>query len=233
MDAGGLAAQEVHVTYRGRAAHSATPDKGINALTSLIAFFNGIDTLRQTWPNTAKINGYITVGGTASNIIPHEAGASYTVRASTKRELVAMFGDLKRVASAAALVTGASVTVEGEPIYAERYPNNVMGETFKKHMEALGEPMEYPDPRERVESSDVGNVSLEVPTIHEYLAIADPSVAGHTPEFREASASRRGDDVVVLAAKGLALTGYDLLTDEALRERARREFEEKVLPFRG
>lgn len=229
---GGLAAQGVRVEFRGRAAHSATPDKGINALTSLIALFNGIDTLRQVWPNSAKINGIITKGGSASNIIPELAEALFTVRASTKKELVAMFADLRRTADAAARLTGAEVVVEGEPVYAERYSNSVMGEAFKRNMETLGEPMEYPDPKERVGSSDVGNVSLEIPTIHEYLAIADPSVAGHTAEFREASLSPRGDDVVLLAAKGLALTGWDLLTDERLREAAKAEYRERAAPFK-
>ena len=229
---GGLAAQGVRVEFKGRSAHSATPDKGINALTSLIALFNGIDTLRQVWPNSAKINGIVTKGGSASNIIPELAEALFTVRASTKKELVAMFADLRRVADAAARLTGAEVVVEGEPVYAERYSNSVMGEAFKKNMETLGEPMEYPDPKERVGSSDVGNVSLEIPTIHEYLAIADPSVAGHTAEFREASLSPRGDDVVLLAAKGLALTGWDLLTDELLREAAKAEYLKKAAPFK-
>ena len=230
---GGLAAQGVRVEYRGRSAHSATPDKGINALTSLIALFNGIDTLRQVWPNSAKINGIITKGGSASNIIPELAEALFTVRASTKKELVAMFADLQRVADAAARLTGAEVVVDGEPVYAERYSNSVMGEAFKRNMETLGEPMESPDPKERVGSSDVGNVSLEIPTIHEYLAIADPSVAGHTAEFREASLSPRGDDVVLLAAKGLALTGWDLLTDERLRKAAKAEYLEKAAPYKS
>lgn len=230
---GGLAAREFRVEFRGKAAHSATPDKGVNALTSLIAFFNGIDTLRQTWPDSAKINGIITKGGEASNIIPEVTEAVYTVRASTKKELLPMCEDLKRMAEAAALVTGASFTVHQTPIYAERYPNSVMGEAFKRNMEFLGEQMEYPDPKERVGSSDVGNVSLEIPAIHEYLAIADPSVAGHTPEFREAAVSPRSDKVVILAAKGLALTGLDLLTDEILREAAKVEYREKAFPYRS
>lgn len=230
---GGLAAQSVRIEFLGRAAHSAVPDKGVNALTSLIAFFNGIDTLRQTWSNSAKINGIITRGGTASNVIPDIAEAHFTARASTKKELLAMYRDLNRVAEAAAMVTGASFTLEGGLVYAERYPNAAMGEAFKKNMEALGETMEYPDPRERFGSSDVGNVSLELPTIHEYLAIADASVATHTVEFREAAISPRGDEVVLLAAAGLALTGWDLLTDEELREAAREEYRQKVLPFRN
>ena len=107
-----------------------------------------------------------------------------------------------------------------------------MGEAFKRNMELLGEKMEYPDPRERFVASDVGNVSLELPTIHEYLAIADTSVAGHTPAFREAAASPRGDDVVILAAKGHAFTGRDQLSDEKLREATMEEYRNNALPFK-
>lgn len=229
---GGLAALGMTVEYRGRSAHSASPEKGVNALTSLIALFNAIDTLRQIWPNSAKINGIVTQGGSASNIIPEVAAGEFTVRASTKKELIVMKDDLERIIEAAARVTGAVAKVDYEPIYAERYPNMVMGEAFKKNMAPLGEVMEYPDPAERVGSSDVGNVSLELPAIHEYLSIADPSVVAHTDEFREASVSSRADRVVLLAAKGLALTGWDLLSDEELREAAREEYRRKVLPFR-
>lgn len=229
---GGLAAQTVKASFFGRSAHSALPEKGINALTSMIALFNGIDILRQTWPNASKINGIITRGGSASNVIPEIAEALFTVRASTKKELTAMYRDLERVAEAAAAFTGATFALEGDPAYAERYPNAAMGEAFKNNMELLGVTMDYPDPTERVGSSDVGNVSLELPTIHEYLAIADESVPGHTPGFKEASASPRGEEVVLLAAKGLALTGWDLLADEDLREAAREEYRQKALPFR-
>ncbi len=229
---GGLAAQTVKAVFYGRSAHSALPEKGVNALTALIAFFNGIDTLRQTWPNTAKINGIITRGGSAPNVIPDVAEALFTVRASRKKELTAMYRDLERVAGGAAAFTGASFSLEGDPAYAERYPNSPMGEAFKKNMESLGEVMNYPDPEERVGSSDVGNVSLLLPTIHEYLAIAGEEVAGHSPEFREAAASPRGDAVVLLAAKGLALTGWDLLSDKELRAAAREEYRQKAAPFR-
>ena len=227
---GGLAAQSLTVTYRGQAAHSSAPEKGINALTSVIALFNGIDTLRQVWPDTGRCNGIITKGGSASNIIPDLAECSFTVRASKKKELVAMMAQIRAAAQGAAELTGAAIEMSDEPLFAERYSNLVMGELFKTNMESLGEKMNYPDPLKRVGSSDVGNVSIIVPTIHEYLAIAPSNVSGHTNAFREAACAARADDVVLLAAKGLAMTGWDLMTDEESRKTARKEFEEKALP---
>ena len=227
---GGLAAQSLTVTYHGQATHSSAPEKGINALTSVIALFNAIDTLRQVWPDTGRCNGIITKGGSASNIVPDLAECSFTVRASKKKELVAMMAQIRAGAARAAELTGAGIEMSDEPLFAERYSNLSMGELFKVNMESLGEKMNYPDPLKRVGSSDVGNVSMIVPTIHEYLSIAPSNVSGHTNAFREAACAPRADEVVLLAAKGLAMTGFDLATSEESRKAARKEFEEKALP---
>jgi metal-dependent amidase/aminoacylase/carboxypeptidase family protein len=212
--------------------HSASPEKGINALTSLIALFNAIDALRQVWPDTGRCNGIITAGGAASNIVPDFAEGKFTVRAGTKRELTAMVDGIRAAAESAARLTGAELTFGTSPLFAERYPNITMGERFKAHLEEMGERVGYPDPKARVGSSDVGNVSMVTPTIHDYIAIAPKDVVGHTDAFREAAKSPRADEVVLLAAKALALTGWDLATDEGLRAEARKEFEENAAPNR-
>lgn len=232
---GGLACVTYAVEYFGKAAHSARPEKGINALTSLISFFNNIDILRQTWQHKQDpmINGIITAGGAADNIVPDYAAATFTVRAKTRTYLLKMIEDLKRIAQAAAAVTGAKAEVKVELIFAERYPNRTMGETFKANMALLGEPMSHPDPEESVGSSDIGNVSIEIPSIHEYLWIAPEDVVGHSPEFKEAAVSARADEVVVKGAQGLALTAWDILTDAGLREEIYAEFKEQVLKRRG
>ena len=229
---GGLAALPVTVRYYGKGVHSAQPEKGINALTSLIALFNSIDMLRQVWPDKGRCNGIISAGGTAHNIVPDFAEGQFSLRAEKKKELVEMMAAVRVAAEGAAKLTGARLEIIEEALYAERYPNAVMGELFKANMESLGEEMHYPDPDKRVGSSDFGNVSMVVPAIHEYLGIAPESVAGHTDAFREASRSQRGDDVAVLAAKGLAMTGWDLAVSAEARAAARKEFEEKAMPNR-
>ena len=224
---GGLAAvSSLVVKYFGKATHSSGPEKGINALSSLIGLFNNINTLRGAWKlkEGPNINGIITDGGVASNIVPDYAAAKFTARAYTRRYLLKMVEDVKAAAQAAAMTTGAECKVEVGILYAERYPNLAMGEAFKANMETLGEVMNYPDPLESMGSSDIGNVSMVVPSIHEYLAIAPKSVNSHSVEFREAAGTQRADDVVILAAKGMALTAYDIFTNAALREQIAAEF---------
>jgi len=226
---GGLASTAFCAEYFGKTAHSSSPDTGINALTAVINLFNAVDVLRQTWIEGAKISGIITDGGKASNVIPDHAAAEFTVRAKTRQYLLKMVEDLNRVAQTAGMMIGAEckISIDHAP-YAERYPNHVMGEAFKANMATLGETMHYPDPNLSVGSSDIGNVSMVVPAIHEYLSIAPDTVNAHSAEFREAAISPRGDAVVLLAAQGLAMTAYDILTDTAMQKKIAQEFDTTV-----
>jgi amidohydrolase len=225
----GLAAVVLDVEFQGKAAHSKEPAEGINALTAIIKTFTGIDTLRQIWADDARINGIITAGGTAPNVIPEYAAARFTVRAKTSKYLSKMLDDLKKVVDAAALITGAVAKFEPGLISTERYSNAVMGEAFKDNMAILGETMNYPPAGLSVGSSDIGNVSMIIPTIHEYLAVAPPSVKNHTKEFAQAVISEKSDEMLLKGAKGLAMTAYDIFTDAALRQKIYSDFERKVL----
>lgn len=128
------------------------------------------------------------------------------------------------MAASASLLTGAEHKLTIGLVYAERYPNRQLGEAFKRNMETLGEQMGYPSPDEILGSSDIGNVSLVTPAIHEYLSIAPETVNSHTNEFCQASVSPRADEVVLKAAKGMAMTAFDFLTDEPLRRAVAAEF---------
>ena len=222
---GGLASTSFKAEYFGKAAHSSDPSTGVNALQGVINLFNAVDVSRQTWKSDARISGIITSGGKASNVIPDYAACEFTVRAQTISYLLKMVEDLKRLAKASAEMIGAKVKISMDHApYAERYPNHVMGEIFKKNMSRLGVEMQYPDPKVPVGSSDIGNVSMVVPAIHEYLSIADPSVNSHTVEFLEAAGSPKGDQAALLGAQGLAMTALDILNDAGLRKAIQEEF---------
>jgi metal-dependent amidase/aminoacylase/carboxypeptidase family protein len=74
-------------------------------------------------------------------------------------------------------------------------------------------------------STDMGNVSKIVPGIHPTIAIAPSDVPGHSVRFAECAASEAGARGMVDAAKALAMTAIDVLTDPALVEAAREEFQ--------
>jgi amidohydrolase len=210
---GGRAATTVDITFRGKAAHSSVPGLGINALSAVICTFQNIDVLRSTFEMQDNVNGVIMKGGTAANVIPDEAACTFSVRARTLLDLRALVEKLKRAAQSASLLTGAIPEVSVHRMYAERYPNGPMCEAFKENMSLLGEEMGYPDPNVMYGSSDIGNVSIKLPAIHDYLWIAGEEVNSHSKEFAEAAISPRADEVCIKGAKGLAMTAVDILSD--------------------
>lgn len=216
-----------HVTFTGLSAHSSNPQNGINALTALIQTFNNIDRLKPLMPMTANINGIITKGGTASNIITDEAVGEFTIRSGTLRELSVTCAYVDRAIKAAEVLTGARAVIDREPSYAEMYANRGINAALSANMAELGVVMNEASNDGKYGSSDIGNVSMKMPSIHSYLDIGANAPAHHV-DFTAASASDKAHDVAVLGAKGLAMTGFDIMSDSALRQRINKEFGDTV-----
>ena len=225
----GLALTEVIIEFTGKASHaSGTPEKGINALDAVIQTFNGINALRQHIKSDARIHGVITHGGLKPNIVPDFAAAEFYVRAPTDSYCGVLVKKLENCAIGAASATGATLkyTVV-EPSYQSRIMNRTMGDLFEKNLTAIGEPLIPLPPGSGAGSSDIGNVSQVVPSIHPYISICDDSIAGHSIEFEKASKSTRAYEAMLNAAKALAMTAIDLFTDSDLMNQATEEFQNR------
>jgi len=226
---GGLALTEVKIEFFGQTAHaSADPESGINALDAVIQTYNAISNLRQHIKSDARIHGIITHGGVKPNIIPDYASASYYIRALDTQYCQALVEKVKACAEGAALGTGAKLKFTIiEPSYASRKINKTLGEAFLKNLELLKVPVEPMEPGAGLGSSDIGNVSQVVPTIHPYIRISNESIPGHSKQFAEASSSPKGQEAMIFAAKALAMTALDVLTNQELVQIMKKEFEDK------
>ncbi len=229
INRGGRAATSIDIKFIGKSAHSSAPSAGINALNAVISTFNHIDMLRPTFQMQDNVNGIITNGGLAANIIPGEAACSFSLRARTLLDLQALAEKVKVAANSAAQLTGAKVEIDVHRMYAERYPNLPMCEAFKDNMALLGEEMEYANPTGMYGSSDVGNVSIKLPAIHDYLWIAPAGVNSHNAEYTEHSNSPRADEICIKGAKGLAMTAIDILSDGQFQEKI-KEYHKNQVP---
>lgn len=214
------------VEFFGRAAHaSARPEDGINALEALILSFNAIDSLRQHIRDRARIHGIVTDGGEAPNIVPAYAAASFLVRAEEEAYLEELREKVLNCFLGAALATGARLEHEWATVrYAAMRSNQALAEAFADNLRALGREVQPPNTNRGTGSTDMGNVSLVVPSIHPSIAIAPREVAGHTPEFALAAASEEGHRGLLDGAKAMAMTAVDLLTTPQLLSRIREEF---------
>jgi amidohydrolase len=226
---GSLASTRLFLEFGGRASHAAAaPEDGINALEAVILTFNNVNALRLHLRSDARVHGIITHGGTAANIIPDFAAAQFSVRAAKQGYAQQVLRRVIQCAESGAAATGATVKYSTNPSYAELIPNLTLARQFTENWESIGVRVDEPRPQEHGGSTDMGNVSHVVPAIHPYIKIASDGVGGHTPEFREAALSAEGKAGLIYAAKGMALTTIDLLSDPALMARVKEEFVETV-----
>ena len=222
-----LACLELDVEFFGRASHAAAaPELGVNALDAMVIAFSAIGLLRQQVRSDARIHGIITDGGQAVNVIPHHTAAKLLLRALDDDYLDELRERVLACFRAGAEASGCRLEHRfgDESRYMTMRTNRVLAQVFAANLEALGRRPEEPRERRALGSTDMGNVSHLVPAIHPTVAIAPPEVSIHTEEFREFARSESGHRGLVDAAKALAMTAVDLLSDPSLLERAWQEF---------
>ena len=212
-ESGTSAAMEaLQFTYHGLTAHAAgSPEKGINALNAVIQLFNGIDALRQHVTPDVRMHGIITKGGVAANIVPDLAVAQFYIRSATKENLAVVKEKVLKIADGAALMTEATLEVTNYEIsYDDLKTDHALSEAFNKNLRDLGVTDIGPPP-DGSGSSDIGNVSHVVPTIHPYLGISQTPITGHTRGFADATITEFAHERLFIGMMALAYTGYDVL----------------------
>ncbi len=222
----GLAAHHLEVTWSGRASHAAkSPEQGRSALAAAYLFLNSLDAMRQFVPSSARFHGIITNGGQAPNIVPDSAACVIYIRDLVDSDAVALRQRIENAARGMALATDTTVSfAETAPTYAARNNNLTMARRFGSHLAAHGVIAEEPNSTNPAGSSDIGNVSARVPTIHPYIQITDRGVANHTREFASAALTDQAHSQSLAAAMAMADVTIDLLSDPDLLDAVRQEF---------
>ncbi|PIJ48441.1 amidohydrolase [Erwinia sp. OLTSP20] len=220
---GALACVDFVFKFYGKAAHAASaPQRGISALDAVIQTFVGVNALRQFFTDDVRVHGIITNGGQATNIVPAYAEAKFLLRAATVKGLQEVRRKVLAATQAAAEMSGARLEIEEGLTYAERNNNLTLAAVFGQNLQLLGQLAEAPPEQGGVGSSDIGNVSQLTAAIHPYLRIGD--VYPHTPEFALAAASESGLNTMLIAAKALAMSAFDLCHSAATLQAVRQEF---------
>ncbi len=224
-----IAMAELEVVFRGEAAHAAAmPDRGVNALDAMMLAYQAVAALRQHIRQTERIHGIVTDGGQAPNVVPERSAGRFYVRAADTQDLAPLKARVEACFRAGALATGCAVEIAwGEADYRDIHLNDPLATAFRRNAESLGReffPIEKL-PSGIQGSTDLGNVSYRVPSIHPMLAAAPLHVTIHNPEFAKWAGSELGDAAALDGAKALAMTALDFFCDADLRRRAREAFE--------
>ena len=218
-----IAASMFDVHYAGKEAHaSAFPELGINAADALTIAQTAIGLLRQHMRPTDRVHGIVTKGGDAANIVPAHTSARYMVRSQVLEEMEEIRTKVNRCFEAGALATGATLeVVGGDNPYAHMVHDTEIAAAYQRNAEALGR--SFPNLGvildRAVGSTDMGNVSLALSSIHPMIGINSLPAVNHQPEFTAHCISETADRAVYDGALAMAWTAIDIAGDPEIRQR--------------
>jgi len=215
-----IAAQQFRIRYTGKEAHaSAYPELGRNAADALTVAGVAIGLLRQHIHAGDRVHGIVTHGGDAPNVVPAHTEAEYIIRGQTVADFEIMRDRVMRCFEAGALATETTLDVMArhEP-YAEMHSDPDLAAAYHRNALALGRTFPHVS-RRAAGSSDMGNVSLAIPSIHPMIGIDSLPAVNHQPEFTAHCITAAADRALRDGTVALAWSAIDCATDDAVRTR--------------
>ncbi|WP_238147584.1 MULTISPECIES: M20 family metallopeptidase [Micrococcaceae] len=218
---------DLEVKYTGRPAHSAmAPFQGINAGDAATVAQVAIGLLRQHLRPGELVHGIVTSAGDAPNVVPHHSSLLYDARANTIAELEGPGGvkeKMIRCFEAGAVATGCDVEIKDEwPAFSEFRNDDPMVAAYRRNAEALGRVFTDAPMDQRIReagSTDMANVSLEIPAIHPSIYVEADGATCHQPEFAQYCVSPSADRAVIDGGTAMCWTAIDMAADPDQRQR--------------
>jgi amidohydrolase len=218
-----LALADLSIEYTGVPAHaSAAPFAGRNAGDAATVTQVALGLLRQHLEPGQQLHGIVARGGTAPNIVPDSSELLYYLRAETAESLDRLSARAGDCFAAGALATGCTVAVrEVAPVYTELVSDEFLASAYRRAITDLGrEPVparyeaQYP-----LGSTDMGNVSRVIPSIHPLIGLDSAGAVTHQPGFAAAAVSESADRAVRDGAIALAVALAAGAVDPIQRQR--------------
>lgn len=220
VGASSLAVGSWDITYDGRAAHAASaPWDGVNALDAMALAYTAVGLLRQQLPPDTMVHGIVVEGGQATNVIPARTRAQYEIRAPTSEQLRHVQNRARACFQAGALATGALLDIRPHGNdFAELVQDEFMTASYLRAAQDLGRTV-VPRHGETIASTDMGNISQQLPAIQPMIGYDTHGSPHHTLEFASHGTSPGADLAVVDGAIALSRVGIDLANTSAQRLR--------------
>ncbi|OAQ67340.1 amidohydrolase [Purpureocillium lilacinum] len=225
-----MCGSELTIEYIGKPAHAmVAPWEGINALDAVTLLHTSIGLLRQQILPSDRIRGVVLEAGQRSGVIPSYAKARYCVRSASLERYKILKQRFVNCLEAAALASGCELRTTWMPAYWDIRTNNALAGRYVTHMERLG--VQFPSPAEQraqgdCYSTDMGNVTYVVPSIHPTFAVDSPGGAIHTAHFAAAAATDDAHERTLKQGKAMAATGLEVLLDDVFAAQVKKEFDD-------
>ncbi len=255
----------VKFRFHGTSSHAAAaPEAGRSALDAVELTNHAAELLREHTPDFTRIHHVITAGGEAPNVVPDFAEVSYYIRHPRSEVVQKLYVRLVKCAEAGALATETRLETRNLGGILELLPNQALGRVVRANLvrlndlrydpreaefaatirKTLAEPLPPLENLARVAdrtgqvgtgSTDVGDVSWAVPTAGFMTACFVPGTSAHSWQAVAAGGTSIGRKGMILAARVLAASAYDLFQSPEILRAAKDEHRRRLAgrPYRS
>jgi amidohydrolase len=213
----------VKYTFFGAPAHQLTAWNGRNALTAVIHLFENIDAMRSNIRPEARIQGVITEGGAAPNVVPDRTQADFYIRYPDEVYLAQVSQMVDDAARAAALATGTQVRIDHYGKDRDGISTGAISEVAFAYLKKYGATGVNPDPGKPQGFEETGSVSRAIPGA-EFTAKTS-NAPNHTYEMEADALTAVGHQGFVIDAQAMAALLFDFATRPDYRATVKKEFD--------
>jgi metal-dependent amidase/aminoacylase/carboxypeptidase family protein len=213
----------VKYTFSGAPAHQLTAWAGRNALEAVIHLFENIDSVRSNMRPEARIQGVITEGGAAPNVVPDRTAADFYIRYPDAIYLAQVRRFVDDAAKAAALSTGTKVKIDNYGQNRDGISVATLGEVGFAYMKMYGAKKIQEEPGKPQGFEETGSVSSDIPGLG--FSAYSSNFANHTYEMEADALTDVGHQGFQVDAQAMAALLFDFATHPDYRAAVKREFD--------
>lgn len=219
-----LALSNFDIIFHGVSAHAAlAPEKGRSALDGLLLLFQGIEFFREHVKEDTRMHYTIVDAGGPANVVPKYAKAKVSLRSYDRNYLNDVIRRFKNIVEGAAMMTETTCEIIETKSLDSKIPVLSLNKILMDNAAELNAPRIEP-PREKTGSTDFGNVMFKVPGSCIRIAFVPLGTSSHSEKFIECGKNDDAHNAILLAAKILANSSYDLISKPELYNEIREEF---------
>ena len=213
----------VKYIFSGVPSHQLTPWNGRNALEGVIHLFDNIDSVRSNIRPEARIQGVITEGGAAPNVVPDRTAADFYIRYPDAIYLEQVRKFVDDAARAAALSTGTKVKIDFYGTARDGISVATLSELGFAYMKQYGAKKISPEPGKPQGYEETGSVSSAIPGLG--FSAYSSNAANHTYEMEADALTEIGHQGFLVDAQAMTAVLYDYATHADYRAAVKHEFE--------
>lgn len=223
-DVKSLALSNFDIIFHGISSHAAlAPEKGRSALDGLLLLFQGIEFFREHVKEDTKMHYTIVDAGGPANVVPKYAKAKVSLRSYDRNYLNDVIRRFRKIVEGAAMMTETTCEIVETKSLDSKIPVLSLNRILMENAAEVNAPRIEP-PREKTGSTDFGNVMFKVPGSCIRIAFVPPGTSSHSEKFIECGKNEDAHNAILLAAKILANSSFDLISKPELYNEVKEEF---------